>query len=153
MRPFRGILHKALLGACIMCLLASAVPAIVSFTHRVHIQFGDEARVWMFSFDRGELLFRFPGREMVYLMDASLGYSSSVKKLQPDQEAGWQWMVAFHEAVGGPFAPSITVPVWFPCALFALPAWLLRYLEQKTFRIFVIYRILLGVLICVAGWG
>ena len=36
---------------------------------------------------------------------------------------------------------------------FAVIAWLLRYLEQKTFRIFVIYRILLGVLICFAGWG
>ena len=36
---------------------------------------------------------------------------------------------------------------------YAVIAWLLRYLEQKTFRIFVIYRILLGVLICVAGWG
>lgn len=35
---------------------------------------------------------------------------------------------------------------------YAVIAWLLRYLEQKTFRIFVIYRILLGVLICLA-WG
>ncbi len=36
---------------------------------------------------------------------------------------------------------------------YAVIAWLLRYLEQKTFRIFIIYRILLGVLICIAGWG
>ena len=36
---------------------------------------------------------------------------------------------------------------------YAVIAWLLRYLEQKTFRIFIIYRILLGVLVCIAGWG
>ena len=32
-------------------------------------------------------------------------------------------------------------------------AWLLRYLSRRTFKVFIIYRLALGVLVLALGWG
>jgi undecaprenyl-diphosphatase len=32
-------------------------------------------------------------------------------------------------------------------------AWLIRYLERRTFQIFVVYRIAFGVVVLLLGWG
>lgn len=36
---------------------------------------------------------------------------------------------------------------------YAVIAWLIRYLERHTFRVFIIYRLALGVLVLALGWG
>jgi undecaprenyl-diphosphatase len=36
---------------------------------------------------------------------------------------------------------------------YAVIAWLIRYLERRTFEIFVVYRVALGVVILLLGWG
>jgi undecaprenyl-diphosphatase len=32
-------------------------------------------------------------------------------------------------------------------------AWLIHYLERRTFQIFVVYRVVLGVVVLLLGWG
>jgi undecaprenyl-diphosphatase len=36
---------------------------------------------------------------------------------------------------------------------YAVIAWLIRYLEHRTFKIFVVYRVALGVVVLLLGWG
>jgi undecaprenyl-diphosphatase len=36
---------------------------------------------------------------------------------------------------------------------YAVIAALIRYLERRTFTIFVVYRVILGVILLVVGWG
>jgi undecaprenyl-diphosphatase len=36
---------------------------------------------------------------------------------------------------------------------YAVIAMLIRYLERRTFTVFVVYRVILGVLVLAVGWG
>jgi undecaprenyl-diphosphatase len=36
---------------------------------------------------------------------------------------------------------------------YAVIAWLIRYLEHRTFKIFIVYRVALGVVVLALGWG
>jgi undecaprenyl-diphosphatase len=36
---------------------------------------------------------------------------------------------------------------------YAVIAWLIRYLERRTFRVFIVYRLALGVIVLALGWG
>jgi undecaprenyl-diphosphatase len=38
-------------------------------------------------------------------------------------------------------------------AAYIVIAWLLRYLATNTFKIFIVYRIVLGVIVLALGWG
>jgi undecaprenyl-diphosphatase len=49
-----------------------------------------------------------------------------------------------------PFLAGITVSAIVGYAVIAV---LIRYLERKTFTIFIVYRVILGVILLAVGWG
>ncbi len=49
-----------------------------------------------------------------------------------------------------PFLVGITVSALVGYAVIAV---LIRYLERRTFTVFVVYRVILGVILLAVGWG
>ena len=64
---------------------------------------------------------------------------------------GWEvWQAGLPAEMRVPFVVGIAVAAG---AAYLVIAWLLRYLATNTFRIFIVYRVLLGVLVLALGWS
>lgn len=64
---------------------------------------------------------------------------------------GWDvWQTGLPEDMVMPFVAGTAVAGF---AAYLVIAWLLRYLATNTFRIFIVYRLALGVLVLALGWS
>ncbi len=64
---------------------------------------------------------------------------------------GWEvWQSGLPDDMLMPFVVGTAVAGF---AAYLVIAWLLRYLATNTFRIFIVYRLALGVLVLALGWG
>jgi undecaprenyl-diphosphatase len=64
---------------------------------------------------------------------------------------GWEvWHTGLPDGMLIPFVVGTAVSGF---AAYLVIAWLLRYLATNTFRIFIVYRLLLGVLVLALGWS
>ncbi|MBI4164778.1 MAG: undecaprenyl-diphosphate phosphatase, partial [Acidobacteria bacterium] len=64
---------------------------------------------------------------------------------------GWEvWQTGLPGDMILPFVAGTAVAA---CAAYLVIAWLLKYLATNTFKIFIVYRLALGVLVLALGWS
>jgi len=79
-----------------------------------------------------------------FLLSAPVIAGAALKK-------GWDvWRTGLPEDMILPFVAGTAVA---GLAAYLVIAWLLRYLASNTFKIFIVYRLALGVIVLALGWG